>query len=414
MRRYTSYANRQEIVTFREAGDSYREIARKTGWSFEVIGKICRAYQKQSQKALQPKRPGRPGTGPLSTFDPMVKYACLRIKCQHARWGPDIVLSELAQRSWARDVKLPSASRIGAYFSQFGERLVKVRQHKQLPQAKELEPALRFAHSCWQMDMDERITLPGCGLVNILNLVDYATGIKIGSLVFSARRKKQRCRVSWPQMQASLRQVFTKWGLPKRIRTDRDRVIVSEGNYPFPKLFTLWLVGLGIEHELIRRVTENGCVERAHQTWEGRLDGYGPFDELEDWQDIIDYELWRMNAVLPSRGRNCRRQPPLMVYPEARIPLRFYQPADELAIFDLHRVQDYLSSGQWFRKTSVNGVFSLNNQTFNLGRAYKESIALITYNPILGFEVACPPDSTTIKSIDVRGLSVFDITALSV
>ena len=110
MRRYTSYANRQEIVTLREAGDSYREIAQKTGWSFEVIGKICRAYQKRSQTALQPKRPGRPGTGPLSTFDPLVKYACLRIKCQHARWGPDIVLSDLAQRSWARDVKLPSAS----------------------------------------------------------------------------------------------------------------------------------------------------------------------------------------------------------------------------------------------------------------------------------------------------------------
>jgi hypothetical protein len=265
------------------------------------------------------------------------------------------------------------------------------------------------------MDMDERITLPGCGLVNILNLVDYATGIKMGSFVFSARRKKQRCRVSWPQMQVSLRQAFTQWGLPKRIRTDRDRVIVSEGDYPFPKSFTLWLVGLGIEHELIRRVTENGCVERAHQTWEGRLDGYGPFEELEGWQAIIDYELWRMNAVLPSRGRNCRRHPPLMVYPEARIPLRgFYRPADELAIFDLHRVQDYLSSGKWFRKTNVNGVFSFNNQPFNLGRVHKESVALITYNPILGFEVACPPDSTTIKTIDVRGLSVSDITGLSV
>jgi len=339
MRRTTSYADRQEIVTLREASNSYRAIAQKTGWSFEVVGKFCRAYQERPREALEPKRPGRPGTGPLSTFDPLVKYACLRIKCQHSRWGPDIVLSELAKRSWAREVKLPSASRIGAYFSQFGDRLVKVRRHRQLPQEKALEPALRFAHSCWQMDMDERITLPGCGLVNILNLVDYATGIKIGSFVFSARRKKQRCRVSWPQMQVSLRQAFTQWGLPKRIRTDRDRVIVSEGDYPFPKSFTLWLVGLGIEHELIRRVTENGCVERAHQTWEGRLDGYGPFEELEGWQAIIDYELWRMNAVLPSRGRNCRRHPPLMVYPEARIPLRFYRPADELAIFDLHRVK---------------------------------------------------------------------------
>jgi hypothetical protein len=109
----------------------------------------------------------------------------------------------------------------------------------------------------------------------------------------------------------------------------------------------LWLVGLGIEHELIRRVTENGCVERAHQTSEGRLQGYGPFDELEEWQHIIDYERWRMNAVLPSWGRHCRCQPPLMVYPQARIPLRFYRTVDELALFDLGRVQAYLSSGHW-------------------------------------------------------------------
>jgi len=256
--------------------------------------------------------------------------------------------------------------------------------------------------------------LPGCGLVNILNLVDYATGIQIGSFVFSARRKQRRCRVSWPQMQASLREAFTQWGLPKRIRTDRDRVIVSEGNYPFPKPFTLWLVGLGIEHELIRRVTENGCVERAHQTWERRLQGYGPFEKLTGWQHIIDYQRWRMNAILPSRGRNCRRQPPLMVYPEARIPLRFYRPADELAIFDLPRVQAYLSGGQWFRRTSINGVFSLNNQTFNLGRAHKQSVALISYDPFLGFQVACPPDCSTIKTIDVEGLSVHDLTGLSV
>jgi uncharacterized protein YerC len=43
MRRTTSYADRQEIVTLREAGNSYRAIAQKTGWSFEIVGKFCRA-----------------------------------------------------------------------------------------------------------------------------------------------------------------------------------------------------------------------------------------------------------------------------------------------------------------------------------------------------------------------------------
>ena len=103
-----------------------------------------------------------------------------------------------------------------------------------------------------------------------------------------------------------------------------------------------------------------------------------------------------------------------MVHPEARFPLRFYRSSDELASFDLQRVQDYLSSGRWLRKTSINGVFSFNGQPFILGRAHKESYVLITYHSMLGFEVSCPPDETIIMTIDVGGLSVSDITGISV
>ena len=414
MKRHTSYADRQEIVTLHKQEYGYRAIAQQTGWSCEVVRKVCRAYKRYHALALQPTKLGRPASGILATFDPKVRFACLRIKRQHPKWGPDVVLLELAKRSWATQVKLPSASRIGVYFSQFEDRLVSVRSHKQLPQENPMEPALRCAHGCWQMDMDERVDLPGYGLVNILDLVDMATGIKIGAFLFPARRKNgRRCRVSWPQMQFALRQAFTRWGLPKRIRTDRDRVIVAEGNYPFPKFFTLWLFGLGIEHELIRRVTENGCVERAHQTWEGRLDGYGPLDKLEEWQVISDYELWRMTALLPSRGRNCRRRPPLMVYPEARTPLRWYRPQDELAIFDIQRVHQYLAHGKWLRHSSSRGQFSFNNQKFNVGVKYKRRWLQITYDTELGFQVICTPDKTAIKTIIVAGLTTLDITGLS-
>jgi hypothetical protein len=379
MKRYTSYADRQEIVTLHEQGHSYQAIVEQTYWSFEVVRKICRAYKCQQEVALHPTRLGRPATGILSTFDPQVRFACLRIKLEHPKWGPDVVLAELGKRPWATQVKLPNASRIGAYFSQFGDRLVKVRAHKQLPQENPLDPALRCAHGCWQMDVDERVELPGYGLVNILNLVDYATGIKIGAFLFPARRENgRRCRVSWLQMRFALRQAFTRWGLPKRIRTDRDRVIVAEGDYPFPMPFTLWLVGLEIEHELIRRVIENGCVERAHQTWEGRLDGYGPFEELEEWQTM-----------------------------------RWYRPQDELAIFDIQRVHHYLTHGKWLRHTSSKGQFSLSNQKFNVGVKHKRRWVQVNFDIELGFQVTCPPDKTVIKTIDVAGLTIADITGLT-
>jgi len=413
MKRYTRLADRQEMISLRQAGHSYSQIVEQTGWSIEMVGKICRAYQAGGEGALKGQPMGRPRRGALSSFEPVVRYGCLRIKCQHRGWGPEVVLAELAKRPWASRVKLPSASRIGAYFSQFGDRLVRARSHKQLPQAGPLEPALRYVHACWQLDSIERFPLPNQHLVNILNLVDYATGLKIGSFVFTARRNGHGCRVSWPQMQDALRQAFSRWGLPDRIRTDRDRVIVAQGNYPFPKFFSLWLVGLGIEHELIRRVIENGSVERAHQTWQGRLSGYGPFDTLAEWQAILDYELWRMNAVLPSRGRNCRRRPPLLVYPEARSPRRFFRPQDELALFDLRRVQAYLADGKWLRKTSQTGNFAFNNQHFYLGRPFKNRVVQLTYQPNTGFLVTCPPDTTIITTLQVAGLTMPDITALS-
>jgi len=413
MKRYTSYADRQEIVVLHQQGHSYRQIAHQTGWSFEAVRKICRSYKRDGATALQPQPLGRPASGPLSTFDPLVRWASLRIKCQHPGWGPDVVVAEMANRLWARRVKLPSATQIGAYFSQFGERLVRVRAHKQLPQAEPLEPALRMVHGCWQIDTDERVELPGYGQAHIFNLVDYASGLKIGSSLWPAHQNGRQCRVSWPQMQQALRQAFTKWGLPQRIRTDRDQVIISRGDYPFPRPFTLWLVGLGIEHELIRRVIENGCVERSHRTWEGRLSGYGPYQHLAEWQKIVDYELWRMNAVLPSRGRRCRRRPPLLVYPEARMPLRRYRLQDELALFDRERVQDYLSYGKWLRHTNGKGQFSFNNQKFQTGTAYKRRWVQISYLSDVSFQVTCPPDKTTIKTIQVNGLIVSDITGLS-
>lgn len=413
MKRRTAYPERKEIVTLHQQGKSYRQIAKQTGWSYYAVRKICRSFRRHGEGSLQPKPPGRPATGPLSTFDPKVRFACLKIKRQHPDWGPDVVRAELAKRPWALGVPLPSASRMGVYFSQFGDRLIKPRRHLQLPEAEPLQPAAHQVHACWQTDVDERVDFPGYGLVNILNIVDYASGIKIASLVFPAYKDGHRCKVSWPQIRWALRQAFTRWGLPNRIRTDRDRVIVAEGNYPFPMPFTLWLVGLGIEHELIRRVTENGCVERSHRTWEARLNGYGPYGRLDEWQTILDYELWRMNTILPSRGRNCRRKPPLAVYPEARHPLRYYREQDELLIFDLERVYRYLSPGKWLRHTSSKGQFSFNGQKFGLGVAHKACWIAVMFSPKEGFWAETTSNGKFIQTIQVDGISVHEISGLS-
>lgn len=413
MSAFTSYADRQKMVMLHQAGVPYWRIARQTGWRYETVRQVVRRYKREGEAALHPQRLGRPPHGPLSSFDAKVRLAVLRIKRQHPGWGAEVVRAELAKRAWMTPQQLPSASSISNYFSQFGSRLLTPRPHKQPSRAQPRLPAAPAVHGCWQMDVDERVVLPGVGRVNILNLVDHHSGIKIASMLCVAQAGPRGRRVSWPHYRRTLRHAFTRWGLPARIRTDRDRVLVAPGNYPFPMTCTLWLVGLGVEHELIRRVTQNGAVERAHRTWEGRLDGYGPFEQLDDWQTVVDYERWRMNAILPSRGRNCRRQPPLTVYPHARHARRYYRPQDELQLFDIERVHAYLALGQWLRRTSRNGQFSLNNQVFNLGVTYRQRWVQITFVPSVGFEARCPPQETVLLTFQLAGLSAAAITDLA-
>jgi len=81
-------------------------------------------------------------------------------------------------------------------------------------------------------------------------------------------------------------------------------------------------------------------------------------------------------------------------------------------LFDLERVHDYLAQGKWLRHTSGKGQFSLNDQKFCVGTAYKRRWVLITFVPKVGFLVSCPPDPGALKTIEVAGLTVSDITGL--
>jgi hypothetical protein len=376
----TTLADRQQIVALKKAGQSHPAVSETTGWSVETVRKVWRNFQRTEETGLTAAKVGRPATGPLSTFDPLVRYVALRLKLERPHAGPDVILADMAIRPSLRGWHLPSSSSLGAYFSIFGERLVTPRRHLQLPgQSSQLAP-VTAAHECWLLDFDEGLNWPGVGWANVMNLTDLATGIKIGSYVHPAGSAQKRHLISWEQIQANLRIAFSRWGLPDRIRTDRDRRLVAPGEYPVPMPFTLWLVGLDIQHEIIQRVTQNGGVERFHRTWEGRLLDLPLGSDWQAVQDYVNYEVWRMNAVLPSRGRNCRRRPPLLVYPEACIPRRCYSPQEELAIFQLERVEAYLATGRWLRRTSSKGQFRFHSDFLNAKKPYTRKIVVITFN----------------------------------
>ena len=376
--RATTFVERSRFVQLHDCGLSYAEIGTQSGWKPETVKKHYLAYQHQGVTALRPKQPGCKHHGPLSTFDPIVRWAALRVKRQHPAWGPAVVIDELRQRASTCEHRLPGVSQLAAYYQQFGSRLVKPRRRLQLPPPIELPPI----GNCivFQLDMQERLYLPQLGYFNVLNIRAPGWGLLVGSYPHQAGKKRWSRKVSQQEAREDCRQTFAVWGLPDVIQTDRDKVLVTTGEYPFPSDFTLWLVGLGIHHRLIRRVIENGCIERGHRTFDKQmLSGVA----VETWTDFITHvqaESQRLNERLPSRAKACAGQIPLQAHPEALTPKRPYQPEQEAQLFDMQRVHRYLAGGHWLRQTSEKGQFKLADRVWTVGRKNGSQPVVVTFD----------------------------------
>lgn len=234
MMRRTTRADRQQIVALKKAGASHEAVSATTGWSVETVRQIWYKFRHSEGATLDDPKVGRPAAGSLSTFDPVVRYVALRLERERPHAGPDVILADMALRPSLRGLRLPSSSSLGAYFSTFGDRLVTPRPHWQLPEQSSQLLTAREAHECWLLDFDEGLNWSGVGWANVMNVSDLTTGIKIGSFVHPAGSAQKRHLIPWPQIQADLRVSFSHWGLPDRIRTDKDRRLAHQGNIQYP------------------------------------------------------------------------------------------------------------------------------------------------------------------------------------
>ena len=397
-RRVTTFEERQRFVEQHQQGRSYGQIAAGNGWKEETVRKHCLAAAHAGVEALRPKKPGPAARGVLSTFDPLVRYAALRLKKEHPAWGPAVILDELRQRRNTRHKRLPGVSQLAAYFQQFGARLVQPRRHPQLPPALvEVEPGT--ARLVFQLDMQERLFLPALGYFNVVNIRAPQWGITVGCAPHPAGAKRWQRKVSMVEIRDDCRQAFTQWGLPDELRTDRDKVLVPSGDYPFPSNFTLWLVGLGVQHTLIQRVTQNGSVERCHRTFDKQMLSGCP---AQDWSAFLAYvaaELKRLNERLPSRAKACHGQIPLSAHPEALTPRRPYSRTQEASRFSMERVFTYLAQGRWVRRASTHGQFKFADAVYSAGRRFENQPVLITFTPDTHEFVISTPEGVEIKRL---------------
>jgi len=271
-------------------------------------------------------------------------------------------MSKECVRYWCRrlkGLKLPSAPSIGRYLHQWP----RFRRLPRTPQVRERPNSPTQVHQRWQIDFKMGIPLAQGQRVNLFSARDPVGEAGIGAFVHSAGPGPGKPRrATFEEVRRDLRQCFTKWHtLPDEVQTDNEAVFVGRPQDPFPSLLTLWLKGLGITHLCIRpgRSTDNAEVERFHRTiYDYAFAGQEQVG-MSGLQPFLEQRLDELNYELGSRAAGCHGKPPVVAHPELLQPRRPFRPEEELALFDLKRVDAYLAQLTWLRKVSKMGQVTI-------------------------------------------------------
>lgn len=415
MKRQTTPSERQRFYDHHQAGQTYQAIAQEYGVSQECVRYWCR---RQRDGGGCQNRYYRAPTGLLSSFDPRVRYVILRLKLAHPRWGPKSLGYHLTKRPSLRSLKLPGETAIGRYVHQWPR--FRRRRKKKAAERPRPDPPTEV-HQQWQIDFKTDLKLPdGTGL-SLHTVRDPVGEACLMASLFPAETVKQRVsRVSLEQVRTVLRRCFGQWQtLPDQIQTDGEPVLVTSGPDAFPSPFTLWLAGLGIHHQVIRpgKPTDNAEIERCHRTvTEYALIG-NEAQTLEPLQLLLDQAVFELTYELSSRAAGCQGRAPIVAQPELLQPRHPFRPEQELAQFDLQRVDALLAKQQWSRKVGQTGQISIGgqHQYYAVGRAYAHQLVLVRFDPADRHFVFYHPDQpeTEIGRQPARNLEVEDLTGLA-
>jgi transposase InsO family protein len=378
------------------AGENLVQISLELNCSFETARKWWR-YERDQR---QPRARGRPKRGPLSTYPASVVEKAVELKQAHPHWGPERIKLELKQVLSLQTEDLPSAARLSVLFQQRCADAVQPWQRRMQPPK---DPKVRHVHQRWQMDAKEGLQV-GAERVNVQEICDVFSGLKIRSQAFVATTPTYWRHMSRVEHQEALRQAFTRWGLPLEVQTDNAGEFVNAIDPSFPSPFTLWLCGLGISHVLSRphRPTDQAQVERQHRSQGDFVWKDQSFEQIDQFQQALDQECALYNQAYPSRAAHCHGAPPLSVFPTAHTTGRPYHPALEWELFDLECVDRFLAQFVWTRKVAQNGTVHVADHYYILGREWKGQSVSVRFLP----------DSRSFRFEDARGILIKILPAL--
>jgi len=393
------------------AGKRLRDLAVQVQCSFSCARKWWRIGRDGGVVALRQERPTKRKTGALSRFAPLVADQALYWKRTYPRRGPERVLVEMERDKLLAGLKLPRPSTLAAFFKEACPELLQKRQPR--PKAP---PKAQRVHELWQMDAKEKMVLGDGTIVTVLQVREPVACAFLGCFAHAVQTEKHWRKLTLREIQADLRVVFSEFGLPLGLQTDRERVFGRPGTEAFPTLFTLWLEGLGIAHYFTRpgQATDQAHVERGHRTWNDWLMQPEPTPNLETYCVQLAQARYMHNEVLPSRAGDCQGRIPYQAHPEVHIPIRSFVPEAELLLFSLSRVDRFLAQFVWQHKVTKSGQVSIGESVYYVGKAHAGKQVTVRFDTKdRHFVFTHPQTGKVLKRCPSKRLDVSTITGLN-
>lgn len=408
-------ADYERIYQGRLVGKTLSELATELGCSVMCVRKWWRRIRAEGVCGLRPRQRGRSAQGILSSFPSEVRQTALLLKRRHPGWGADRILTELHNDQRLQRQRLPHRSRLTVFLKAACPECVA--EHPPQPALATRPPSACAVHQVWKLDAQEGLRLQDGTLATVCNIRDPFGAAMIASQAFGVQTAKHWRKLTWEEYRQVVRTGACEWQtLPAAVQTDGELALAGTPNDPFPGHFTLWLVGLGVTHLLSRphTPTDNAQVEREHRTldaWAGDAEG---LTNLTSLQQALDRERQQYNQHFPCRASDCAGHPPLLAHPELRVPQRPYAAQQELALFDLQRVDQYLANYLFQRQVSATGVVSLGRQLYSIGRKWAKRTVLVCLDSDVRqwtFWLSAPHQEY--QEIARRNIKALDVTTLT-
>lgn len=401
----------KEIIYFGKRSDTRLvDLAAEVQCSWSCARKWWRIGRDGGVEALRQERPAERMTGVLSHFDPLVAERALYWKRCHPRRGPERILVDMANDELLTGLAFPKRSTLAAFFKEACPALLQKRQPR--PKAP---PKGQRVHELWQMDAKEKIVLGDGMIVTVLQIREPVACAFLGCFAHEVQTETHWRKLTLREIQADLRVVFTEFGLPIALQTDRERVYGRPATEAFPTLFTLWLAGLGIDNHFTRpgQATDQAQVERGHRTWNDWLTQPEPTPDLATYRVELAKARDMHNEILSSRAGDCRGRPPYQAHPEVRIPLQPFAPEVELLLFSLTRVDRFLAQFTWQHKVTKSGQVSIGESVYYVGKAHAGQRVTVSFDPTdRHFVFSRPQTGKEVKRCPAKRLDVPTITGL--